>query len=83
MNIQAEVSFYPLQTDSPNELINRFIENLNQTGVRIEPGTMSTIVSGENDEVFRVLSRCFAQAAENDAVVLVAKFSNACPSQVG
>ena len=81
MKIQAELSLYPLKTDSLENTIRRFIEELSQPGISITPSTMSTSLAGESDEVFRVISQCFARACTTEEVVLVAKFSNACPTK--
>jgi len=83
MKIQAELSLYPLKTGSLEKTVGCFIEKLSRTGISVAPGAMSTLVAGENEEVFRAVSRCFAEACATDEVVLVAKFSNACPTETG
>lgn len=81
MKIQAELSLYPLKTDSLENAIKRFIGGLSQSGISVVPGEMSTLVAGESEEVFRMVSQCFATACMTEEVVLVAKFSNACPTK--
>ena len=79
MKIQAELSLYPLKTASLDSSVKRFIEALSQPGISVVPGAMSTVIAGEREHVFGVISQCFADACISDEVVLVAKFSNACP----
>jgi uncharacterized protein YqgV (UPF0045/DUF77 family) len=79
MNIQAEVSVYPLRTAKIGELINNFIEELKDSGLVFSSGPMSTILSGDADRVFTTLKEAFKNIAEDHQVVLVLKISNACP----
>jgi uncharacterized protein YqgV (UPF0045/DUF77 family) len=81
MKIQAELSLYPLKTDLPEKAIRLFIENLIQPGISVVPAEMSTLVAGENKEIFRVVGECFEKACRTNDIVLVAKFSNACPEK--
>ncbi|MDP8221732.1 MAG: YkoF family thiamine/hydroxymethylpyrimidine-binding protein [Candidatus Lernaella stagnicola] len=83
MKIQAELSLYPLRTDLLERKVAGFIEQLIETGLTVVPGSMSTTVSGENEAVFRGLSRCFEAVSEQSEVVLIAKISNACPAVAG
>ncbi len=80
MQIQAELSFYPLGTDAVGERVNAFIEGLKDPRIRVFPGPMSTVISGENSDVFAVVQQCFAVSARSGAGVLCARFSNACPA---
>jgi len=81
MNIQAELSLYPLKTDFLENAVKIFIRGISQPGISVVPGEMSTVVAGESEEVFRVIGECFGNACSTDDVVLVAKFSNACPEK--
>jgi hypothetical protein len=40
---------------------------------------MSTVASGESGTLFRAISESFEEVAELNEIVLIAKFSNACP----
>jgi len=81
MKIQAELSLYPLKTDLLENAVRSFIEELSQPGISVVPAEMSTLVAGESEEVFRVVGRCFEKACRTDKIVLVVKFSNACPEK--
>ncbi len=79
MHTQAELSLYPLNSDALADAVEQFIGNLARPGLSVEPGRMSTVISGDHAEVFGALSESYARAAEDNQVVLVVKFSNACP----
>ena len=79
MKIQAELSLYPLKTKELAPSIEAFLRALARKGISIDPGPMGTVVSGESRTVFRVISKGFEKVAKRDEIVLIAKFSNACP----
>ncbi len=79
MNIQAEVSVYPLGTDKIGELVNNFIDELKNSGLVFSSGPMSTILSGDADSVFDSLREAFKNIALDNQTMLIMKISNACP----
>jgi uncharacterized protein YqgV (UPF0045/DUF77 family) len=79
MKIQAELSLYPLRTEELAPSIEDFRRALAQKGISIDPGPMSTVVSGESGALFRAISKGFERVAKQNEIVLIAKFSNACP----
>ena len=82
MNVQAEVSLYPLRTDRLGDAIDAFAGELRRTGLTVRTGSMSSALAGDAEEVFAALGRAFQHAAEAHEVVLVVKVSNACPPAV-
>jgi len=80
MNVQAEVSLYPLRTDEIGSAVTRFVDYLRRPGLALEIGPMSTRVSGNPGEVFDALGDAFGRLAAEHQVVLVVKASNACPA---
>lgn len=80
--IQAEMSLYPLKTDLLENAVRNFIKELSKSGLFVLPGWMSTLIAGESEEVFRVVGQCFEKACRTGEIVLVVKFSNACPETV-
>ena len=80
MIIQAEVSLYPLAETEYGDRIDNFIENLQNAGLEIEVGNMSSVITGECSDVFRVIGEIFEMDAEIGPTVLTLKASNACPS---
>jgi len=79
MKIQVELSLYPLRTEELAPSIEAFLRTVAQKGISIDPGPMSTVVSGESRAVFRAISKGLEKVAKGDEIVLIAKFSNACP----
>lgn len=82
MNIQVEVSLYPLRKDSLEEPINSFAQHLRKCGFSVTVGPMSSHISGESGRVFEALAEAFDEAAGNGDVVLTMKASNACPHRL-
>ncbi len=80
MIIEAEVSLYPLRTESLSPPIDDFIAHLKESGLQVQPGPMSSWVTGELTEVFSALTDAFSAVAARWHNVLVIKVSNACPS---
>ena len=82
MNIQAEVSLYPLQTQGIGEIIGSFVNDLERAGLIVRKGSMSTVLSGNVNDVFAAIGRAFTTVTDNEQAVLVLKVSNACPSDI-
>jgi len=83
MNVEAEVSMYPLRNSDLSKPIGRFLERLEQAGLNLELGSMSSHVVGECADLFRALGDAFEKGAEEGDVVLVMKVSNACGGSRG
>ena len=82
MNIQAELSLYPLRTVHIGNIISRFAEELHANGLKPETGAMSTVVKGECRMVFAAVERAFEACGGKADIVLIFKASNACPECV-
>jgi len=80
MNVQAEISLYPLRVADLGSIIEEVLGKLKTPDVTVHPGNMSSIVAGDADAVFSAVGTAFKAAAEDHQVVLVMKVSNACPS---
>ena len=79
MKVVAEVSLYPLRTESLEEPIEAFCRALEARGLELAPGAMSTRVRGEPGEVFDGLKDAFERVAAGHQVAVTIKVSNACP----
>jgi uncharacterized protein YqgV (UPF0045/DUF77 family) len=79
MTIQAEVSLYPLRTRQVGAAIERFVAELEDRGLQVAAGPMSTRITGECSKLFAALGDSFAAVADQCQAVLIAKVSNACP----
>ena len=80
MNVQAEISLYPLRTSDLGHAIESFLGKLKAADLAVQSGTMSSTVAGDVDAIFLTVGAAFKAAAEHVQVVLVMKVSNACPS---
>jgi uncharacterized protein YqgV (UPF0045/DUF77 family) len=84
--ISAQVSLYPLGQEDLSPVINEVLRIFRVRGLDVVPGSMSTLIVGEDDTVFSALRDAFEQTARHGQVVMVTTFSNACPvpeSQTG
>lgn len=77
--ISAQVSLYPLRTPRLSSAIDSALEIFRASGLQVEPGSMSTVVTGDIDHVFGALRAALQRAIDDGEVVMLATFSNACP----
>lgn len=80
MKIQAELSIYPLKEVHLAPYIDSLLHTIMRQGLTISTGIMSTIVAGERELVFQAIADGFAIVADQCKVVLIVKYSNACPA---
>lgn len=78
--IAAQVSLYPLGQGSLSPSINYALEVFHQHGLDPQPGSMSTVIAGDDEAVFAALKEAFQHAAAESPVVMTVTFSNACPA---
>lgn len=79
VGIAAQVSIYPLRQPALSPTIEAALEVFQEFGLEVQAGTMSTVITGEDEAVFGALRQAFAQATETGEVVMVVTISNACP----
>ena len=77
--ISAQVSIYPLRRRTVGQAIDVALRSLRAHRVEVAPGPMSTVIVGNEDQVFGALRAAFDAACEGGDAVLVATVSNACP----
>lgn len=78
MIITAEISYYPLTGDIDNP-INSFIEEMrSKKDISVETGRMSTVISGEYNNVMNILSDGMGRLMKEYPSVFNLKVSNAC-----
>lgn len=82
MRVQAQISIYPLKTDTLSVPVDEFCRDLKNRGLEVETQTMSSFVTGESQIVFDAVRQAFQRLAEKYDVVMDLKVSNACPQQV-
>lgn len=79
MSVSAQVSLYPLGRAFLSPVIDHALRIFREHGLDVEPGAMSSLITGEDTVIFAALQQAFRRAAEHGPVVMVATFSNACP----
>jgi uncharacterized protein YqgV (UPF0045/DUF77 family) len=80
MEITVEISYYGLTNDY-NTPVKEFLDAITgNKSVTIEPGMMSTMITGEYDLVMRLLTKTISPLMEKYPSVFVLKIANACHS---
>ena len=59
MHTIAQITYIPLATHNPTELVQDLLEHLAQYEVKIEVGYLSSTVIGEPDEVFKLIKETY------------------------
>lgn len=78
MKISIEISYYPLKDDYNNP-IKEFIRSVAyNSGVMTDPGIMSTIISGDYEDVMFLLVKTIKPIMEKYPSVFTLKITNAC-----
>jgi len=78
MNVELEVSLYPLAEEFLEHPVKDFVAVLEQHGCTVEHTPLSTIVTGESKNVFEALRLGYEQAVQRSGCVLIVKACNAC-----
>jgi uncharacterized protein YqgV (UPF0045/DUF77 family) len=77
--IQCQISAYPLGTPNYKDIINECIKALNQIPVSYTVTTMSTLIKGDKEAVFRAVSMLFDHALTlHPELVLIATYTSVC-----
>lgn len=79
MGIAAQVSLYPLGKEDLSPAIDEALRIFGQQGLEVIPGSMSTLITGDDEAIFSALQTALRRASEQGRVVMVVTFSNACP----
>jgi uncharacterized protein YqgV (UPF0045/DUF77 family) len=79
MNVEVEVSFYPLTGGEAERPVHDFLEVLERHGCTVEVGPMSSIVTGNSSQVFEALRVGYEKAAEKSGCMMLTKACNVCP----
>jgi len=81
--ISAQVSLYPLRQPDLGPSIQAAWRIFEEHGLEMKRGAMSTMLWGEEDEVWASLREALDQAASQGEAVMVITLSNACPKPGG
>lgn len=78
MKITVEIGYYPLMKDYEKP-VERFIEKLaGNKKITLESGTMSSLLTGNYDDVMELLNRQLKPFLEKYPSVFTLKISSAC-----
>ncbi len=79
MNVAVEISLYPL-SDAFEKPIDDFLALLAENNkIHIEPGKMSSILTGELTEIMAALASAMNTIFASGPAVFNLKISNCCP----
>ena len=78
-HISAQASLYPLRQPNLGPAIRAAWRIFGEHELEVEQGTMSTVLWGEEDEVWTALREAFGHAAGQGESVMIITLSNACP----
>jgi len=81
MKSSVQISLYPLGTKKIKKSIHKVWEVFGRYDLLVEKGSMSTIMTGADDELFSALQDAYQTASRSNQVVMVVTLSNACSKQ--
>ena len=79
MELEMDVSLYPLGQPPEVHPVHNFIEILEQHDCKVEQTSTCLIITGESENVFDALRIGYEAAAQKSGCVLVIKVCNVCP----
>ena len=79
MNVELEVSLYPLTEEFLKHPVQDFVDVLEKHGCKLKHSPLSSIVTGDSVNVFEALRIGYEQAAQKSGCVLIVKACNVCP----
>jgi tRNA-Thr(GGU) m(6)t(6)A37 methyltransferase TsaA len=82
-SITAQVSLYPLHQESLSPAIDESLRIFRAHHLEVDPGVMSTLMIGDEEDIFAALQETFHHLAGQGDLVLAATLSNACPISPG
>jgi len=80
LHISAQISIYPLRQENLAPAIEEAVQICRGHGLEVHPGAMSTLVIGDDEQVFSALKDALHSAATRGDVAMVVTLSNACPA---
>lgn len=79
MRVSAQISLYPLRQQSLSPVLDEALQEFRRPDLDVQPGPMSTMVSGDEADVFAAIRQAFLRSAARGDVVMVVTVSQACP----
>jgi len=82
ISLTAQVSLYPLGQTSLTPTINEALEIFKKNNLDVDMGSMSTLVVGADNQIWKSLQEVFNAATKYGETVMIVTISNACPLPV-
>lgn len=79
MPAAAQVSIYPLRQPRLSPAIEEALEIFRKYRLDVTPGSMSSMILGDDDDLFAALKEAYQKVSQQGEVVMVVTLSNACP----
>ncbi len=77
--LTAQVSLYPLKQKPLLPIIEEALHIFKEKGLEMKPGSMSTVIAGDELTLWSGLQSAFRAAAGHGETVMLITVSNACP----
>lgn len=77
--MSAQVSIYPLRRKSLSPVIDSALNVFKKQGLGVTPGSMSTVITGNEGAIWNALRSAFHAATVQGETVMIITISNACP----
>ncbi len=74
--LTAEVALYPQKTTNASQIISSSLESLERHKLQAKVGSISTILQGNEDEIWTGLKTMFDQAKKQSEVNMVVTLTN-------
>lgn len=81
IEISAQLSLYPLRQPSLSQTINEAVQVLRNYCLKLIPGSMSTLIFGNEVVLWEALKEVMHVASTHGEFVMIVTLSNACPVQ--
>lgn len=78
MIVTVEISYYPL-ADNFSKPIDLFISKISSPDITVEPGKMSTVLTGDYQKVMAALQQAMGDLMTEYPSIFNIKISNSCP----
>jgi uncharacterized protein YqgV (UPF0045/DUF77 family) len=78
MEITVEISYYPLDKEFEQPVLDYINSLQKESKVKVEPGHMSTIIAGDYDDVMKLLTESIRPFMEKMPSVFAMRITNAC-----
>jgi uncharacterized protein YqgV (UPF0045/DUF77 family) len=76
--MSCQLSFYPLADENYEETVKQVLDIISKYQVKYQVNAMSTIITGEAEQVFLLIQKIYASMAGKTNFVMNMSISNTC-----